>query len=567
MIHLRKSNSSLKILKSYKVVALCAAVFFAINSASFLFAAPRSEQELVLTGSWVYDALTAIALENGIVQFTDNGPLTIAEIKSYLYEIDYDSLSSAGKKQYDRVTAYFFHNNCSFDSGVFSIGIDPSINPEGYYKSNDDIDWLYDRYTRNHFLDVPATFSVGNYVTMYAGLYLGENQCAMAHNDNYSNIPSKADDIDINFPHQAYGSTGFKFTDTCGLSFQVGMGPSTIGRTATGSIIYSDYLTQASYGQLSLYSTNFKYSMMITQLNVDKYMYMHRLDFRFFKKLTITAMEATLTNASMELRYLNPFTVYHGASPWRDYGSDDSHNGEFFGISVQYTPVKNIRLYGLFAMNQFQTSYETSNYPDDKTPNSMGGQIGIESFISAKDGYVHWGLEGYYANPFLYIKQSPDWSFCRTYSENIGDEDSFYEWTGSPFGPDTIAGNLTAGYEKPGKWSCNFTYLFLCQGENADTNVFKNLNWGGTNTVFDMSKADSWAYPTKSGSVNQYAATPTGTPQYTHRVSVKGTWNATEQISFTLQPAYVIIFNNKHDEGTTGWGIECALAVKCSLLK
>lgn len=530
------------------------------------FSAPRSEQELVLSGSWVYDALTAIALESGIVQFTDSAPLSIAEIKTYLYEIDYDALSGAGRNQYDRISEYFSHNNLSFDSGIYSIGIDPSINPEGYYKSNDDIDWVYDRYNRNQFFDIPLTFSVGNYVSMYMDLYLGENQCAMSHDDNYENLPLSADDIDINFPHVTYGSTGYKFTDTCGLRFTLGMGPSSIGRTETGSIVYSDYMTQASYGQLSLYSQNFKYTMLVTQLNVDKNMYTHRLDFRFFKKLTITALESTLTNAPMELRYLNPLTVYHGATPWRDYDSDDSHNCEFLGVSIQYTPVKNVRLYGLFAMNQFQTAYENSNF-DSRTPNSMGGQAGLESYIPSHDGYIHFGIEGYYANPYLYIKQSPDWSLCRTYEENIGDKDSFYEWTGSPFGPDTIAGNLTIGYEKPSEWSVDVTYLYLCQGENACDNVFKNLGWGGTDTIFDMADTDKWAYPTDSNGLNQYAVTPTGTPQYTHKVSVRGTWYATEKLSFTLQPAYVIIFNNNNDRGVTDWGVESVLAVKYSFLK
>lgn len=555
--------------KSLRILSSVAILFIGTN---VLFAAPRGEQELVASGSWVYDALTALALEGSVVQFTDSAPLSIAEIKSYLFQIDYNSLSKPGQKQYDRILSYFKESNLSFDSDILSIGIAPSINPEAYYKTNDDIDWVYDRYSRNQLIDVPVSFAVGNYVTMFAELYLGENQCAMTHDDNYFNLPLSADDIDINFPHTAYASTGLKFNETSGLSFQLGMGPSSIGRTQTGSIIYSDYMTQASYGQLSFYSQNFKYTMLVTQLNVDKYMYTHRLDFRFFKKFSISLMEATLTNAEMELRYLNPFTIFHGATPWRDYkvtseDSSDSHNCELLGISVQFVPVKNLRFYGLFAMNQFQTAYETSNFAGDKTPNSMGGQLGLESFIPTNEGYVHFAMEGYYANPFLYIKQSPDWSLCRTYEENIGDKDPFYEWVGSPFGPDTIAGDITVGYQKPGKWSLDFTYLYLCQGENAGSNVFNNLGWGGTDVYFDMANADKWAYPTSTNGVNQYAITPTGTPKYTNRVSVRGTWDISPSLSLTAQPSYVIIFNNNNIKGETDWGIETAFAVKWSLVK
>ena len=96
-----------------------------------VFSAPRGAQELVPAGSWVYDALTAVALESGIVQFTDCAPLTISEIKSYLYEIDYDSLSKGGKAQYDRINDYFNQSSKSLDSDFLSVGFSPSLNPTG----------------------------------------------------------------------------------------------------------------------------------------------------------------------------------------------------------------------------------------------------------------------------------------------------------------------------------------------------------------------------------------------------------------------------------------------------
>ena len=556
--------------KSRKIKA--AATFLIFATILPVFSAPRGAQELVPAGSWIYDALTAVALESGIVQFTDCAPLTISEIKSYLYEIDYDSLSKGGKAQYDRINDYFNQSSKSLDSDFLSVGFSPSLNPESYWKSNDDIAWVYDRYERKPVIDLPLTISGRDYFTMYTDLYLGQNQCKMAHDDTYVNLPFAPDDIDINFPHVGYGSTGLKFTDTCGLSFQLGMGPVSVGRTQTGSIIMSEYMTQASYGQLSLYSTNFRYSMLVSQLNVDKYMYTHRLDFRFFKKLTFSVLESTLTNAEMELRYLNPLTVYHGAAPWRDYTAtdeddSDSHNGEFLGISIQYIPVKNVRLYALYAMNQFQTPYENSNF-DSKTPNSLGGQAGLEAYIPAKDGYFHFAAEGYYANPYLYIKQSPDWSFCRTYEENIGDKDPFYEWMGSPFGPDSIAFNLELGYEKPGKWAVDFKYLYLCQGELSGTNAFKNLEgWGGTDVYAEMDDgvAKNWPYPSQTNGLNQFAITPTGTPQYTNKLSIKGTWYASKTLSFTAQPSYVIILNNNNQSGKTEWGIETAFAISWRL--
>ena len=549
------------------------------SSLSFVFA--RGAQELVRSGHWVYDAVTAITLEAGIRNFADCAPLTISEIKSYLSEIDYDSLSASGKKQWNRIQSYFDETNISFSSDLISLSAEPSVNLEGYYKTNDDIDWVYDRYSRNHLIDIPLTISVKDYVTLGTEIHLSENKGMSLHNDNYTNIPSKETEVDVNFPEYGYLSTGYKFSEKTGISFQLGMGEQSIGRTETGSIILSDYMTGASYGKLALYSPNFKYTYDVIQLNVDKYMYFHEFDARFFKKFTFTFLEATLTNAPLELRYMNPLTIFHGSAPWRDYDSDDAHNGEFMGLRLEWTPVRYLRLFGTFAMNQYQVPYEKRDFADSLTPNSLGGQGGFEAMIPAFDGYINIAAEGYYAQPTLYIKQSPDWSFFRTYTDNIGDNSVFYEWTGSPFGPDTIAGELSVGYENPGVWSVDLIYLFLCQGNYAEKSIFydeASKTWysstdGDNDDISgDDHTPDNWPYPTTTNGKASDEQTPTGVAKYTHRISVRGKWQATDWLSFTFQPSFVAILNNTgssenavHEKGNNEFGFEAAFSMKLSI--
>ena len=91
-------------------------------SSPFVTAAPRSAQELVQSGSWIYDAVTALAMESGTVNFADCSALSIEEIKTYLQEIEYDSLSAAGKTQYDMIMSYFANNTWSADCGIVSVG-------------------------------------------------------------------------------------------------------------------------------------------------------------------------------------------------------------------------------------------------------------------------------------------------------------------------------------------------------------------------------------------------------------------------------------------------------------
>jgi len=535
-------------------------------SSPFVTAAPRSAQELVQSGSWIYDAVTALAMESGTVNFADCSALSIEEIKTYLQEIEYDFLSAAGKTQYDMIMSYFANNTWSADCGIVSVGTEPEVNVEGQYKSNSDLDWIFDRYARKPFIAFPLTLSLGDWVSMYSGIHFAQNKGVMSHDDNYINIPLSADATDINFPWNTYFSTGHKFNENAGVAFKFGTNPRSVGRTLTGSCIMSDYLTGATYAELSFFSSNIKWTTEAVQLNVDRYYYSHRIDLRLFKKVSFSVLEGTLTNAPLELRYLNPFTIYHGFTPWRDYGSNDSHNCEIMAFKAEYSPVKYLRFYGLFVQDQWQTLYERTNWPDDETPNGLGGQLGTEAYIPAGDGYFHAALEGYYADPFLYIKQSPKWSYVRTYSENIGDMAVFYEWVGSPFGPDTVSGELTAGYEVPAKWSLNLTYLFICRGQYSDSSIFTKCGWGGTELDSDDSK---WIYPIKGATgyiAQRDAVTPSGeNPEYVNRISLRGTWHPASYLSVTLQPGYVFTYNNGHVAGETAQGFEAAVSISCKL--
>ncbi len=555
-------------------------VFLGIHTSVFA----RGAQELVEPGHWIYDSLTAISLEAGILNFSGTAPVTIQEIKLYLEEVDYDSLSEVGKAEYDRIERYFDDEFLNvINSDILTVGFEPTFNLSGFYKSEDDIDWVYDRYERKPLIDAPVSIAAGDFITMKMDVFLGQNKGAMSHDDNYTNMILSADDIDNAFPDSGYFSIGKMFTEKTGFNFQLGKGERSVGRTLTGSVIWSEYLTGVSYGQIELFSPNFKYTGGISQFNVDKYMYHHQLDGRFFNnKFQITFLEGLLVNAPMELRFMNPWMIFHGFSAWRDYEPDESdpesHTCDYFAIVAQVTPLKYTRFYGTFAMTQYQTPYEVSNWPDSPTPNGLGAQLGSEVYIPYGQGRFHFGLEGYWADPYLYIKESPNWTMARTYSENMGDKAIFYEWIGSPFGPDTISGELKAGYEVPEKWSVDLVYLFMARGENSGTNVFDRLHaatgWGGQQTAFDATEGNSedtkaWAYPDKGQDdweEKRDSTSPSGTPEYVNRISVRGTWNPRSWLKFTVQPSYVFIFNYDNTAGENRNGIEFALAMEFTLL-
>ena len=62
-------------------------------------------QKLVYPGDWVYDALVALSLEQGLVFFTGSS-LTISQIELMLARIDEPSLSESGMLLYERINKY-----------------------------------------------------------------------------------------------------------------------------------------------------------------------------------------------------------------------------------------------------------------------------------------------------------------------------------------------------------------------------------------------------------------------------------------------------------------------------
>lgn len=561
-------------------------LFLLVSLFSFQFSIyARGAQELIPAGHWIYDSVLAISLDAGIVNFADCAPLSIQELKVYLNEINYDSLSEASKTEYDKIYEYFEEEpKLALGYDILSIGLEPEVNLSGFGKSSSEIDWVFDRYSRKPLLDAPATITAGDYATLSMDVYLGQNRGMSLHNYNYSNVPLAADQIDIEFPDTGYFSTGKMLTEKTGFGFQLGSGSRSIGKTLTGSMIWSDYLTGVAYAQMEFYNPVFKYTGSVSQFNVDKYMYAHEIDVRLFKKLQVTFMEGLLVYAPMELRFMNPWTVFHGFAAWRDYdsSSDDSESNtcDYFGVKLQYAPVKNLRFYGLFAMTQYQTPFETGNFEEDATPNGLGLQGGTDFFIPAASGRFRFSLEGSWADPYLYIKESPNWSMVRTYSENLGDYAVFYEWLGSPFGPDTISAELKVGYEVPSKWSVDLIYLYMARGEFSGTSIFNPDVWGGSKRPdggAELRNEDGYTWPFPDSYEGeeyqgyrkhlQKLSSPSGTPEYVNRISLRGTWKPVSYMTFTAQPSYTMIFNRNHEQGKNVRGFEFAAALNIRCLR
>lgn len=530
---------------------LLLSVFSAVFS-SQIFCAPRRGQDLVESGHWVYDALAQLEIDVGRWNFIDESPLSVQTIQGILEDIPYERLSEAGKIQYERIREFFQEFDFSLDAGIFSIGIEPKVNLEFYAKTEDDLAWLYGNHERKRTLEAPLKITIGDYFSVFMGFAVGQRRRFLENeNQNYVNHFFTEEAFDPNITHSTYLSTGYRWKNGVGLNFSLGYGKQNYGRAALGSTILSDYLTDIPYLQLRLYSPIFAYSFNVRQINPKTTFYAHTIDFRLFKKLTLGFMEGGAGYDDFEMSFINPLGIFHAYEMHNHYDWIS-----YFAFKLNYVPIKNLRIYLLYSMDEHQLFTEDTSAPDS-APEAKSLQGGVELQFPIRNGFLRFNLEGYYADPYFMIKESPNWSL-------VSAKDGAYEWFGSPIGPDSVAGKFHAEYEQPGKFSVGLNYIFAARGEFSQKDIFKEWRRGNYVNL----EPDEWIYPTKTGE-NAYGRkyktphTSAGNkPEYDNIIYLRASYSPTKWFTIVAQPAYIFVFNHNNEAGKFRHGFEGAISAR-----
>lgn len=573
-------------------------VFFVLFNAN-LFSESYSRHQLIPAGHWLYDAFYVLSTEQKQVSLLDNAPVSLSEFELNLHSIDYDNLSSTGKEIYNKIEDYIAEKKKSLNLGPVDIYMNLNINPILMFKTNDNIDWTFatdysgpnnsanvgygtssgyssDIFSKP-FLSVPIRITFPKHFIIELEPFVTKSFWALSEHDNFINLPLSGSDFDFLMPRNAYASTGLVFDDW-GINIHIAKEGIQIGKTQTGSIIYNSTFETDAYVQLSLYSKKFKYNLDMVQINKNKYIYLHNLNFILFNRLKIGFIEGTLVNGPLELRFLNPLMVMHSFAAWdqnltdlekRYYG--EAHNAQYFAFNIDFAPVQNLRFYFLFAMNEIQIPYELGSDSANALPNSLGGQLGIEYTLPYKDGWFFGSLEGIYTSPYLYLKQGKDWSLIseRTNMQSYG-AIPIYSWIGSPFGPDSIAGQLKFGYKKLGKWSAELDYLFVAHGINSfglfgEKKEIKDEN-GNILIVVDnyypSVKLKNDTYTAEEAKEDARSMALKGNIQYTNEITLKGSYTLNNHFSFDASFTYTFIFNNHNIVGNFDHGMQMYFGAK-----
>ena len=565
---------------------IAAILLLAINSSLYAKSYNKSfsGSQVLPPDHWIYDSLKKLSMEKKQVCFNENSMMTVSEIRFYFEQLfffgqlDRHELSPSGQKLYDEVEAFLYENDSLVKLDPFKFDFGVKLNGEGYYKTSDEIPWSFRYNYKDNLATFPIKFGFSDYAAVQSDLFIGKAHYGSARNENYTNVPYRDGDFEFLFPRFAYGSTAATFNGW-GANIHIGKQGFQIGDTKFGSVIYNNTFETDSYVNLNLYSKYFKYSLDLTQISYDKWLYLHQFSVRLHKTFKFSAIEGSMVNGPFEIRFLNPLMIMHQYSAWTEYDKngypDENHFCAYLAGLFDWQPVENLRIYGLYAQNELQLPMER-NKEGSLYPDSLGGQLGFEVNLPFEGGYWKGFAEAIYTSPFLYIKQNPESSLYRQRSDNLI-RDDIYSWIGSPFGPDTFGVKTGLGYEMPRKWSADLGYLFLGKGENG-FNLFMPVDEKDPKyplyTYYPITKYKLYenAPDADKDAVYDEAYSEarnmwlTGTPMYVNQISLEGQYFLNYRFSASARTIYTFIFNAGHQSGAFAHGVEFAISLSYTLL-
>ena len=535
-----------------------------------LFADPFT---MVSAGDPLLEDLRAVVRSQGKSFLSLTPPLSRDEIFSILDEIDPYSLSEPMRMRYERIFENLFPE-LRYDNEYFAFAINANAALEGRYRSNKKVPWL----KKDNISPAVFSFPIHLFFTSLIDLYFEP----MLATDPYyynnpaaswgTNIPWETVRFDLNIPLRAFAAAGGPW-----WNFQIGRDKLSFGPGKTGNLAVSDNPDYYDFARLSFFGKNFKYSFLISQMplslesrnfwlvddpasintntdltdTMNRYFYMHRVDIRLFKRLSIGISEGVMAgNASLELRYFNPMMIFHSFFSWMDYptwqNKEDHHmNGSLLSLDIEWAFLPGWALYGQIIMNEFSTPYEKKNFPD-QAPSGMGYLLGAEYVHSVSDWTLSWYTELVYTEPFLYVLSSPFASMIwMRRSSHIGTKELRYDWFGHKDGRDMFlaAAGVFAHAEKI---TLSADLSVKVQGEHHKRSD------GINSIVWDWNKDDS------------DQRSPSGNPETSVRTLFGLTYKILPALTLSGHLGGTAVFGAGNKRGNREYGIEAGLTAAYS---
>jgi hypothetical protein len=511
----------------------------------------------------VLDDIRLLVRESGRSFRSFTPPLSRDEVLQILDEIDPESLAPSLRELYDRVYRSLLPP-LLYAEGVFGLEAHVSLAPEIHFRTNEKIPFGKPDTEVPMALGLPLTVYLADTAELTITPSISADPFYYDEPGSFwsANIPYEPSRFDLNMPLRAFFAAGGGW-----WNFQLGRERVSYGLGHTGNLALSGTPDYYDFARFALFARNFKYSAFVSQmpLNVEdsqilssdrrtdagteallnttqRYLYHHRIDARFFRKLSVGIAEALMTgNTPLDLRYLTPLIVMHNTWPWREHeewgtGEKGYMTGSLFSVDVDWAIIPSLALYGQFVLNEFSTSYELKHFPDDQPPNGLGYLAGIEhTRVLGRWNALFYG-EFVYTDPYLYTLSSPFASYIwmRRLSD-VGSKPLRYKWIGHREGRDMMLFALGAAVSK------------------ADMTLSADISW-----VNRGEHGIEWDWSQDDEALN--ARTPTGTVERRLTAGLGAVWRPLARLSLSGSVSGVLLLNADHQTGASEAGLELYLS-------
>ena len=484
-----------------------------------IFAEGANHQKIRALDDPAWLDLAAVLLDAGRVQVSPTPPYSDARILMELEAVDPGRLSAAGRKSYDRLLAELAES-LPRKSGALAAKIGLGATPAVEWRSTKDIPWILGYADRPDALTIPFEFAFADSLYGYSALALRADPNLVAAGPisfgglNFAELATAPIGIDTTFPFRAFASVGGSW-----WNFQIGRDRLSMGNAGKWNMTISSDAELYDFGRLSLFAPGFAYSAIVAELNVDRYLYSHRFDFRLGGGLSLGLTESSLVgSAPLELRFLNPLMVFHGFEAWSDYQKQEIYYKEGssneIGIELNWSPRSWLAFSGQYAMNQISDPLKMLFWPTavSEIPDGEGWLASLELRAPVEEAFFVVRATGAYTTPTFYISpwttggsalvpsgiSSPiSWIYDRPSKSNYGSQSPSLAWIGFSEGPDVILAALSAGLDSGSAWSLMGDIAWKARGEK---NAYDATN--------------NWDDSTSSDANNARLRTPSGTPEY-----------------------------------------------------
>lgn len=476
------------------------------------------DQQILPIEDKIYDYIDLVYILDSKIPPTSAKPYSIGQMKLYLNEINYNSLSKTGIKYYNYILERLDEEDNLFKLDDYSsLDFNATSGLEMYSHTNtEDVttfrDWIYDQEDRMPLLKLGLTLSVddifftsselqymqGKYEPSdEAGYYLedsdfitkygdvnGETSIALTDNkityniltNQYNkifstNIPIASKYIDFDTPKRSIISIGGK-----NINFNYSKDKINWGNSIIGNFIYDDHIKN-NFVNLKVYSQKFNINNTIAFLNTKtssgedadteiKMFLAHRLEFMPFDFFRFAVSENVMYQNDMNsFLYFNPSYIYHNINM----------RGMFNAIASLETEVllfNRVNWYSQFVLDQARAPNES-----DSQSGAWGLSTGLNYIVPVNNDILSLSVEGLYTLPCLYRRDIVDFIvFDRTFVIN---QSYVIEPTyiGYSEGGDTVAFKIQAEYDRLNKFTALLYYSLTIKGE---VDIFTPLhNEGG----------------------------------------------------------------------------------------